>query len=909
MHYLSAALGSPFDTVAAATAICSDSLVFEDEAASSSSSSSSASSSSSGSPVSSMSPTFDHPSCRAPAAYEEEPMVSPTPAAPRMSHPSNQRPRRESPKKVQARTAAAVHAPTARRASTAIEVDSNDEEDEFFGTTSQPPASTSTSSSPPSSSSSTSSSFTSESLSSPASRPSSSSPPVHEPILHPEQLLQPLTPPPNSFASAQAAMAAQNSSHSQNLIGHMIDNSSKGYPSQLEFISILGLGAYGVVYLARDVLAQPSAFPSSRAHPGLGNQPLYAVKCLNKLGLDERQLKFQRREILLHSLASPHGNVVTLHNYIVEENCIYVVLQFCEEGDLFGMITERQRYLGDDELIRSVFLQIVDAVEFCHQNSIYHRDLKPENILCLDDGKKMVLADFGLATHEKTSGDFGCGSTFYMSPECQGGLFQRLTSYSTLHNDIWSLGVILVNLTCGRNPWKQACPSDETFCAYLGNPDFLRSILPISEHTNRILKRIFALNPKARITLKDLRREILSVKTFVMTDEELRHATKATKEAARAFAQGIVDDVLQEEAVEYSDDLMSQDQTVEDAVNQGEELLLQQSPMGECDLGGDFAVEACSLTQSASSKPKDVLPATPTQPFRAAPLITPPATPRRGHRPADITPVSHQDSLRVLYSRGSSGSEESSDCPNSDEEATPHVRRRRRDVFLTPPMHTRSVFDSAGPSLDDPRPPSPVTPTTHRRTRGSRTASPRSAAARLAKVTGSGQRRQRKTSFDSSSSSSGASASQPPTPTGPPVYSQGQHYGHGGQYGSFESNYAHVGEVDAAKQPRELPPDVLTAYYPVFSAGAYSSRSHLCAKTVSRTDFVFLLEPTDWHEAAAEQASHYTVTLPPPVLLPSCTENADGTPFNFPLPPTGHYHRAPARAGETPRVEIFESFY
>lgn len=121
--------------------------------------------------------------------------------------------------------------------------------------------------------------------------------------------------------------------------------------------------------------------------------------------------------------------------------------------------------------------------------------------------------------------------------ECQGGLFQRLGSYSTSHNDVWSLGVILVNLACGRNPWKQACPSDETFRAYLANPDFLRSILPISDHTNRILKRVFALNPQARIGLHELRQEILAVKTFTMTEDELRGATRATREAARAFAQ------------------------------------------------------------------------------------------------------------------------------------------------------------------------------------------------------------------------------------------------------------------------------------------------------------------------------------------------------------------------------------
>lgn len=241
------------------------------------------------------------------------------------------------------------------------------------------------------------------------------------PMPHPPsaEQLPPLPPPPpqkNSFAEAQAAMAANNSSHSQNLIGHVLDASTATHVSHLEFCSVLGLGAYGVVYLARDIAAQPTPWPTSRAHPQLGNLPLYAVKCLNKVGLDARQRSFQRREIALHGLASAHPNVVTLHHVIEEETCVYVVLQFCEDGDLFGMITDRQRYLGDDEMIRHVFLQILNAVDFCHQNRIYHRDLKPENILCLDDGERVVLADFGLATHERTSGDFGCGSTFYMSP-------------------------------------------------------------------------------------------------------------------------------------------------------------------------------------------------------------------------------------------------------------------------------------------------------------------------------------------------------------------------------------------------------------------------------------------------------------------------------------------------------------
>ena len=194
------------------------------------------------------------------------------------------------------------------------------------------------------------------------------------------------------------------------LLGHTIDK------NRLQFVSILGLGAYGVVYLARDVSAAIGASSATDPSSPYTGRGYYAVKCLNKSGLDSRQRSFQRREIALHTLASTHENVVSLHRVVETSSVIYVILAYCPDGDLFGMITEQSRYLGNDELIRSVFLQIIDAVDYCHKMGIYHRDLKPENILCCDEGKRVLLADFGLATAENMSCDFGCGSTYYMSP-------------------------------------------------------------------------------------------------------------------------------------------------------------------------------------------------------------------------------------------------------------------------------------------------------------------------------------------------------------------------------------------------------------------------------------------------------------------------------------------------------------
>jgi len=169
---------------------------------------------------------------------------------------------------------------------------------------------------------------------------------------------------------------------------------------RLELVSILGIGAYGVVYQAIDILT---------------NIP-YAVKALPKAGLDARQRRFQRREIALHHQASQHPNVVSLLRILDSPDCTFVVIEFCPEGDLFSNITEQGRFVGDDQLAKHMFLQILDAVQYCHSIGIYHRDLKPENILVTNHGSTVKLADFGLATTDSITSDFGCGSTFYMSP-------------------------------------------------------------------------------------------------------------------------------------------------------------------------------------------------------------------------------------------------------------------------------------------------------------------------------------------------------------------------------------------------------------------------------------------------------------------------------------------------------------
>jgi serine/threonine protein kinase len=296
------------------------------------------------------------------------------------------------------------------------------------------------------------------------------------------------------MSNASTSSGASLSSRPEDRIGQLL-------AGRIELTGVLGVGAYGVVYTAVDIF---TCTP-------------FAVKALSKVGLDSRQRKFQQREISLHHRASGHPNIINLVKILDAPDCTYVIMEYCAEGDLFSNITERGHYVGNDILAKRVFLQLLDAVEYCHSLGIYHRDLKPENVLVTENGTQVKLADFGLATTETVTSDFGCGSTFYMSPECQQSQPRGSPFYASAPNDVWSLGVILVNLTCGRNPWKRASQSDSTFRAYLKDQNFLRSILPLSPELNSVLRRVFELNPAKRITIPELRYRILACHRLTTT--------------------------------------------------------------------------------------------------------------------------------------------------------------------------------------------------------------------------------------------------------------------------------------------------------------------------------------------------------------------------------------------------------
>ncbi len=122
------------------------------------------------------------------------------------------------------------------------------------------------------------------------------------------------------------------------------------------------------------------------------------------------------------------------------------------------------------------------------------------------------------------------------SSECIG-VVGGMDSYSSASNDIWSLGVILTSMISGHNPWRQAVMTDDCFRTYVNNPGFFRSMLPISASADSILRRIFT-NYDNRISLRKLRRMVLAVDTFFMTDDEISKASTYVQMAAASYLCG-----------------------------------------------------------------------------------------------------------------------------------------------------------------------------------------------------------------------------------------------------------------------------------------------------------------------------------------------------------------------------------
>lgn len=92
-----------------------------------------------------------------------------------------------------------------------------------------------------------------------------------------------------------------------------------------------------------------------------------------------------------------HPNIVKFYNcYTLSHQQVVFIMEFLEGGELLKYIEDRTQ-IPESEA-RVFFLQMIDAIDYCHKEQLIHRDLKLENILLQDHESKLIkIVDFGIA--------------------------------------------------------------------------------------------------------------------------------------------------------------------------------------------------------------------------------------------------------------------------------------------------------------------------------------------------------------------------------------------------------------------------------------------------------------------------------------------------------------------------------
>lgn len=314
----------------------------------------------------------------------------------------------------------------------------------------------------------------------------------------------------------------------------------------LRLEEVIGTGAYGTVYRATDIYSSRRYAVKVVGKRSQLNDCRGQVINAHKLSLQQVSLAALNhkashiyREIALHNHVQVHPYILSLYAVYEASDCLYIVLEHCED-DLFTAIVDRGMFQTYAPSAKIILLQLLEAVLYTHNKGVYHCDLKPENILVAEGGTCIRLADFGLASRSGQQVS-QCGSSFYMSPERQT---KRHTSQSVQQinagnaaADVWSLGVIAINLFCGRNPWKRAHVSDEAYRQYLKDPSFLQQILPVSDEFAGILHGIFTSDVRSRVSLTQLREQIKACDMFVVGQNASTTTTATFEECVQKPAQ------------------------------------------------------------------------------------------------------------------------------------------------------------------------------------------------------------------------------------------------------------------------------------------------------------------------------------------------------------------------------------
>lgn len=248
-----------------------------------------------------------------------------------------------------------------------------------------------------------------------------------------------------------------------------------------EVLHRLGRGAMGQVYAARDTELDRQValkFLSSASSSSGGSGSTAAERLI---------LEAKAASALNH----PH--IVTVYEVVREADDLALAMELVDGEPLRHYCSQAQ----DPERVADWARQIAQALGVTHSHGIVHRDIKPENLMVRHDGFVKIL-DFGLARRRRNKvlsvsskstegGGPLAGTLRYMSPEQTRGMVPGPAG------DIFSLGIVLAELLCGRHPFEASSPIDTAYAIAHAEP-----VLPLQGALPDLIRQMLAKDPVER---------------------------------------------------------------------------------------------------------------------------------------------------------------------------------------------------------------------------------------------------------------------------------------------------------------------------------------------------------------------------------------------------------------------------
>uniref|UniRef100_A0A672I2N2 non-specific serine/threonine protein kinase n=1 Tax=Salarias fasciatus TaxID=181472 RepID=A0A672I2N2_SALFA len=217
----------------------------------------------------------------------------------------------------------------------------------------------------------------------------------------------------------------------------------------------------------------------------------YVIKEISISAMSSKERRESTKEVAVLANMS-HPNIVQYKESFEEAGCLYIVMDYCEGGDLFRKINSQEGVLFQEEQILDWFVQICLALKHVHDRKILHRDIKSQNIFLTRDGT-VQLGDFGIARVLNSTVEFArtcIGTPYYLSPEiCENKPYNN-------KSDIWALGCVLYEMCTLKHAFEAGNMKNLVLKIICG------SYPPVSTHYSQdlraLLRQVFKRNPRER---------------------------------------------------------------------------------------------------------------------------------------------------------------------------------------------------------------------------------------------------------------------------------------------------------------------------------------------------------------------------------------------------------------------------